>query len=168
MSDAEPAAMGDAEPADDDIRDIDAGPTQQGRDMPPRAPLLRRAIRGRRLPENLRTTVRLDRRTLIGRDAAAFRARLFAHCAGAPSATQQALIETAVQLRMRLVAMDIAFAEKAGQSAHDARQYLAWSNSLTRTLSLLGLQPATAPAGPTLADFLAARADQKGTPTDDR
>jgi hypothetical protein len=27
---------------------------------------------------------------------------------------------------------------------------------------LLGLHPAAAPAGPTLADFLAARADQKG------
>ncbi len=157
------AAMSDAGPADDDIRDIDAGLTPQSRDTPPRAPLLRRAIRGRRLPENLRTTVRLDRRTLIGRDAAAFRARLVAHCAGAPTATQAALIETAVQIRMRLIAMDIAFAQKAGQSAHDARQYLAWSNSLTRTLSLLGLQPtAAAAAPPSLADFLAARSDQKG------
>ena len=164
-NDAVPAAMSDAGPADDDIRDIDAGLTPQSRDTPPRAPLLRRAIRGRRLPENLRTTVRLDRRTLIGRDAAAFRARLVAHCAGAPTATQAALIETAVQIRMRLIAMDIAFAQKAGQSAHDARQYLAWSNSLTRTLSLLGLQPtAAAAAPPSLADYISA----KGTPTDDR
>jgi hypothetical protein len=53
--------------------------------------------------------------------------------------TQSALIEIAVQLRMRLVVMDAAFAERGEQSAHDARQYLAWANTLARTLSRLGL-----------------------------
>ena len=112
-------------------REIDETPTQ---------PLVRRVIRGRRLPENLRVTVRLDRRTLAGRDATAFRAALLRHCKNRPSETQRAMIELAVQLRMRLVVMDLTFANCGEQSEHDARQYLAWANSLQRALSRLGLE----------------------------
>ena len=114
-------------------REIDETPTQ---------PLVRRVIRGRRLPENLRVTVRLDRRTLAGRDAIAFRTALLRHCNDRPSETQKALIELAVQIRMRLVVMDLKFADSGEQSEHDARQYLAWSNSLQRALSRLGLEGA--------------------------
>lgn len=125
-------------------------------------PLLRRAIRGRRLPESLQTAVRLDRRTVIGRDAVAFRKSLLAHVGGQPSAAQAGLIDIAVQLRMRVVAMDAKFAERGEQSAHDAKQYLAWSNSLSRTLIRLGLQ-AAAQQQPTIHDLMAAMPDRPRT-----
>jgi len=120
-------------------------------------PLLRRAVRGRRLPENLRTVIRLDRRTLMGREATAFRAAMLRHCGSDPSEPQKATIELATQMRMRLLAMDARFAERGEQSAHDARQYLAWSNGLRRALQALGMQAAPTPRSPgqTLNDVVA-------------
>lgn len=89
---------------------------------------------------------------------------LVAHCTGSPSgtpsATQAALIERACQLTLRLAKMDQGFAATGAQSDHSSRVYLAWSNSLTRTLSQLGMSP-TAPRVPTLAEHLAAKAAAK-------
>jgi hypothetical protein len=88
------------------------------------------------------------------------RAELVAHVGGNPSATQRALIEQCVQLRLRLAVMDRAFAEAGGtMTAHDSRTYLAWSNSYSRTLRQLGLKGAPAPVA-TLAGYLAAKAAQ--------
>jgi hypothetical protein len=67
------------------------------------------------------------------------------------------LIELAVQIRMRLVVMDLKFADSGEQSPRDAKQYLAWSNSLQRALSRLGLEGAKEQTA-TLADFFAERA----------
>jgi hypothetical protein len=107
------------------------------------------------MPENLRNVVRPDRRTVIGREATAFRATLLRHCGTEPTGPQRALIELAVQLRMRLLAMDLAFVERGEQSAHDCRQYLAWANTLARTLQRLGLQPPVVASKPqTLQDYL--------------
>jgi hypothetical protein len=106
------------------------------------SPLLRRAVRGRRLPESLQTAIRLDRRTIIGREATAFRAGLVRHVGSSPSETQKAMINLAVQLRMRLLAMDASFTDRGDHSAHDSKQYLAWANSLSRIMVRLGLEPA--------------------------
>lgn len=114
---------------------------------------VRQVRRGRRLPEDLRSTVRLDRRTRVGRDVAEFRASLLRHVGGSPTATQRATIELAVQLRARLVAMDFAFAENGDQSGHDSRTYLSWSNSLSRAMFRLGMK-AAAERPPTLDEIM--------------
>lgn len=100
---------------------------------------------------------KLDQRTREARLMRDARAELIAHVGGRPSATQRALIEQAVQLRLRLAVMDRTFAESVTMTEHDLRTYLAWSNSYTRTLRQLGLEAAPSiAAGPTLAEILAA------------
>ncbi len=87
---------------------------------------------------------------------------LIEHIGGHPSAPQMILIDQCAILTLRLRLLD----RRNGRgelSEKAAREYLCWNNALARTLSLLGLQPtAAAAAPPSLADFLAARSDQKG------
>lgn len=130
-------------------------PSKPPGDAPARRPV--RAAQRRRLPENLAVTVRLDRRTTASKMAEAFRADLVAHVGGKPSATQAALIEQAVQIKLRLFSLDTEFGARGTQSAHDGRQYLAWSNSLSRLLRQLGLK-GVAQQPPSLGDYLAGRA----------
>ena len=82
------------------------------------------------------------------------RAELAAHVGGRPTAVQSALIERACQLTLRIVTMDRKFAEIGEQTDHDSRTYLAWSNSLTRTLAQLGVAGASAAREPSIADLL--------------
>jgi hypothetical protein len=71
------------------------------------------------------------------------RIALRAHVGGKPSIVQQTLIERACQLQIRIAMMDRDFANGFQQTEHDSRTYLAWSNSLTRTLRELGIEAAT-------------------------
>jgi hypothetical protein len=120
-----------------------------------RSLLIRPAPNGRRPPESQAERVtRLDKRTLIGRDISSMRDQLVAHVGGQPSATQAALIELVLQLRVRLAAMDAEFAEAGAMSEHASRTYLAWSNSMARALSSLGMKGAPAAKAPTLADII--------------
>jgi len=112
---------------------------------------------GRRPPENLRSTVRLDGRTREAKAAKLFEAELVRHVGGSPSATQAALIAQATQIQMRLSAMDEAFAERGDQSAHDSRVYLSWANSLSRLMRQIGLKGGAA-KGPSLSEYIAGRA----------
>ncbi len=86
------------------------------------------------------------------------RKELIKHVGGSPSATQNVLIDRAVNLTLRLAIMDRRFAETGQQTEHDARTYLAWCSTLTRTMRHLGLKGAP-PSPRTLADHLA---DRKG------
>ena len=97
---------------------------------------------------------KLDQRTKEARLMRETRAELVAHVGGRPSAVQSAMIERACQLTLRIVAMDRKFAETGAQTDHDSRTYLAWSNSLTRTLAQLGVEGATTAREPTIADLL--------------
>jgi len=116
---------------------------------------IRRPRRPRQPAQNCSAAVaRLDGRTRIGRAVSELRAELVAHCAGKPSATQQALIELCCQLKARLAAMDVAFAESGKMTVHDCRTYLAWGNTLARTLARLGAEGTPARA-PTLAELMA-------------
>jgi len=84
---------------------------------------------------------KLDGRT---REAALMRdtrARLIAHVGGSPSAVELALIERAAQLTLKVAQLDAKLDANA-MSDHDHRHYLAWSNSLTRTLEKLGMKGA--------------------------
>jgi hypothetical protein len=97
---------------------------------------------------------KLDGRTREARLMQQVRKELTEHVGGSPSATQRALIERAVNISVRLAVMDQRFAETKTQTEHDSRTYLAWSNSLTRTMRALGLKGASNRT-PTLADYLA-------------
>lgn len=116
--------------------------------------VVRMARHPRRPPESLEAVAPLDKRTRLGKDVAAFRAVLVQHCGGRPSGTQGALIEVALQLRIRLAAMDARFAETGEMSAHDSKIYLSWSNSIARVMRQLGLRGAPQ-RQPTLAEILA-------------
>jgi hypothetical protein len=105
---------------------------------------------------------KLDQRTREGRLTREIRAELIAHVGDQPSATQRALIEQLVQIRLRLALMDRKFAETGGQTDHDSRTYLAWANSYARLLRQLGPRGHNKAGGASLADYLAAKA---ATPT---
>jgi hypothetical protein len=98
---------------------------------------------------------KVDGRTREARLMRETRAELTAHVGGKPSATQRALIEQLVQLRLRIATMDRRFAETGETTAHDSRTYLAWANSYSRLLRQLGLKGA-AERPPTLAEVIAA------------
>lgn len=102
------------------------------------------------------TLAKLDGRTREARLMQKVRAELVAHVGGSPSATQRALIERAANLTVRLAVMDQKFAETGVQSEHDSRTYLAWTNTLTRTMRHLGLEGPPAKTK-TLQDHLAER-----------
>jgi hypothetical protein len=102
------------------------------------------------------TLAKLDQRTKEARLMRCTRAALIAHVGGKPSVVQQTLIERACQLQIRIAMMDRDFADGGVLTEHDSRTYLAWSNSLTRTLRELGLKGAV-DKPPSLQDYLAAR-----------
>jgi hypothetical protein len=81
-------------------------------------------------------------------------AELSAHCGGAPSAVQLAIIHQAAQIKLRLLMMDARFAETGEVSERDSRCYLAHANSCSRLLRQLGLKGA-AERAPSLAELLA-------------
>jgi len=100
---------------------------------------------------------RIDGRTRAARLAKSTRTALTAHMGGRPSATQLVMIERAVQLTIRIAAMDGRFARTGEQTEHDSRTYLAWSASLTRLLRDMGMKTVT-PSVLSLKDHIATRA----------
>jgi len=105
------------------------------------------------------TLARLDGRCRAAQLAKSTRAALIAHVGGKPSATQLALIDQAVQLKVRLRMMDDQFVAAGEQSPHAERSYLAWSGHYTRTVAALGIAPSPERV-PTLDEYLANRAAQ--------
>jgi hypothetical protein len=91
------------------------------------------------------TLTKLDGRTREARLVKSLRTELAAHVGGKPSTAQHALIEQAVQIRLRLALMDRKFSENDILTDHDSRTYLAWSNSLSRLMRQLGLKAAPSP-----------------------
>ncbi len=105
--------------------------------------------------------VALDLRTREARLLKRVRKDLLAHVGGSPSATERALIDRAAWLSLRVAQLDRKIAEGGGDfTLHDSRTYLAWSNSLTRALSQLGLKPAA--TAPSLAELLTATERKRG------
>jgi hypothetical protein len=94
-------------------------------------------------------------RSREGRLLLAFRETLIKHVGGKPSSVQLALINSATQLKMHLDRLDEASAASGeALSEHQTKVYLAWSNSLARTLKLLGLQ-GVPEKPPTIAELMA-------------
>ena len=106
-------------------------------------------------PHNLSN---MDGRSREARLLRRVRSELTAHVGGKPSATQRMLIERAATLALHVETLDRKVLEGGVMSEHDSRTYLAWSNSLTRTLRELGLgKPQDAP-GNRLQQHLASKA----------
>jgi hypothetical protein len=100
---------------------------------------------------------KLDQRTKEARLVREMRAELIAHVGGAPSATQRALIDQAVSLKLHIALMDRRAAENGGAMGEAAgRQYLAWANAFSRLLRQLGTK-AAAQRPRSLAEHLADR-----------
>lgn len=89
----------------------------------------------------------LDRRSHEARLIQAFREELTAHVGGKPSATQRVLIDRAAVLQLRLALMDRASLTTPGMTEKNGREYVCWTNALTRVLSALG-PPAKTTAQP--------------------
>lgn len=99
---------------------------------------------------------RLDQRTKEAKLMQGTRAELTAHVGGSPSVTERALIEMAVQLNLRIAAMDRKYAETGAMTELDTRTYLAWVNSLSRLLLRLGLKATVADhRSPSLSEIIA-------------
>jgi hypothetical protein len=77
------------------------------------------------------------------------------HVAGKPSAVQRAMIERAVWLSLRLAQLDRKIADGKNFTQIDSNCYLAWNNSLVRTLARLGVEPKSATSRPSLQSILA-------------
>jgi len=70
-----------------------------------------------------------------------FKAELVAHVGGAPTFVQAALIERCCWLHLQIAMLDGKLISGAF-TEQDSKVYLAWANTLARTLSRLGLEPA--------------------------
>ena len=115
-------------------------------------PVVSRSILGRKPSKVPTQDGRSPDAVLLRRTKAAF----IAHVGGKPSATQRALVDRAAMLTLHLARLDAKAMQAGGFTDHDSRTYLAWSNSLRRTLAALGMKPAASPAR-TLTDHLATR-----------
>jgi hypothetical protein len=106
----------------------------------------------------------LDGRTREAQLLAETRRDLLRHVGERPNAVQARLIERAAMLTLYVAMFDLKAAEAGGLSERDSRQYLAYSNSLTRMLARLGSEPA-APPQLTLEQHLAALAARSANAT---
>jgi hypothetical protein len=121
-------------------------------------------------PPKRRETAKALRRefgiTIDGRSRQAqalrrFRAQLIAHVGGQPSITQDALIASVCQLRLRLLALDESFAAQGRMTETESRHYRGWVQSYHRALAELGLEgKASAHRGPSLAEIIASHKDE--------
>ena len=109
----------------------------------------------------------IDGRTREGRLLIATRRALTAHLGGEDrlSAPQLALVERCSMLQLRIAALDARILD-GSFTEYDAKTYLAFSNSLTRTMVALGLEPASTPQ-PSLSDVLADIAHCRCEPEDE-
>ena len=98
--------------------------------------------------------VQLDKRSREYRLMRQVRKDLTAHIGGSPNAAQRMLIERAVILSLRVAMLDRQIVEGEILTTLDNNQYLAWSNSLVRTIARLGLTPTDGPR-PTLESVMA-------------
>jgi hypothetical protein len=89
-------------------------------------------------------------------------AELTRHVGGKPSAVQKMLIDRIARLQLRLMVLDSQVEPGGDMTERNTRQYLAWSNTLERSLRRLGLQ-AVPERGQTLADVIAGHADRMAT-----
>ena len=99
---------------------------------------------------------KMDGRTWEAKLLRQVRDDLTAQLGGIPSAAQRALIDQASWLTLHVEQINRRTVGGKAMTEHDSRQYLAWTNSLSRTLRHLGLKSA-AQQPATLRAHIAAR-----------
>lgn len=82
--------------------------------------------------------------------------QLTQHVGGSPNYAQAMLVSRIAWLQVHLAHLDEKAMRNGGLGDNGYKSYLAWSNSVCRSLNLLGLKGSAAPK-PTLAAFLAER-----------
>jgi hypothetical protein len=91
------------------------------------------------------------------------RDELTRHVGGKPSPAQKILIERCAQLMLRIRLMDVAHAKDDFLSEKNTREYLVWTNSLSRLLQKLGLEEVPAnQKPPSVADLMRKPEPQPG------
>ncbi|HUA81239.1 MAG TPA: hypothetical protein VL997_12755 [Dyella sp.] len=103
---------------------------------------------------------KLDGRSREARYRRDLRAELMRHVGNAPSATQEVLIDIAVDTAFEIEAMKARRGDDGTLSLHDHRAMLAYQNTLRRTMTALGIKGA-AQRGPDHAAVMAEKARQK-------
>ena len=83
----------------------------------------------------------IDGRTWEGKLLRETRAQLTTHVGGNPSPPLLALIVRAAWLTLYLAQMDRRSADFGAMTEHDSNCYLAWSNSLARVMTRIGVAP---------------------------
>jgi hypothetical protein len=125
--------------------------------------MIGKSLMSAQCPPKRRETAKALRRefgiTIDGRSRQAqalrrFRTQLVAHVGGQPSITEEALIASVCQLRLRLVALDENFAARGQMTETESRHYRGWVQSYHRALVELGLDARKA-AAPSLAEIAA-------------
>ncbi|HEV2161185.1 MAG TPA: hypothetical protein VGR52_02965 [Stellaceae bacterium] len=86
---------------------------------------------------------------------------LIEHIGGAPNAIQRQLIARAARLALYVEIMDERSLAAGGMSDRDSASYLAWSNSLRRTLQALGVNETGTKRRTTLADYLSQKTSRR-------
>jgi hypothetical protein len=104
-------------------------------------------------------TSAIDGRSTAGRYWRDLEAQLIVHCGGAPTITQRLLIERLIRTTVQLNALDEKLLAGDGWTDHDSRTHGGLINRQRLLLRELGLARAPAPAGPSLAEYLAAKAE---------
>jgi hypothetical protein len=84
---------------------------------------------------------RLDRRSIEWKLMERVRSDLTEHVGGNPSATQKAMIEMAAWLSLKLELLDREITIGKQFNDYHTNVYLSWTNSLSRLLARLGLEP---------------------------
>jgi hypothetical protein len=95
----------------------------------------------------------IDNRSREGRFLAASRHRLIQHLGGDPSAAQLVLVDRIAWLMLHCFLLDQRIASGADWGENDRKCYLAFSNSLVRSLREIGLER-SAGREPSLAEVL--------------
>src|SRR3954453_5306706 len=90
----------------------------------------------------------VDYRTSEGQLLTQVRQELTQHIGGKPTAPQRILIDRAAMLLLRITLMDMHEAKTGYMSEKNAREYLCWTESLSRLLVKLGLDEAQADTKP--------------------
>jgi hypothetical protein len=85
----------------------------------------------------------IDGRSREGRFLRAYERMLAEHCGGKPSRVQRELIRRCARLALHLELQDERSMLAGEMGDGMSRRYLAWSNALSRSLRLLGLEGAT-------------------------
>ena len=97
-----------------------------------------------------------DARTREAKLVETVRRELIRHVGGSPTIAERLLLDRCAMLTLHITRLDARALEEGGFSSHATREYLAWTNTLRRSLCALGLKGVADGAPASLDDLLSA------------